>query len=108
MQHVNTACIVVNDSPRCQKGNKSSPYNVAYQGTEMSTVTIYAGLPSDTTNKMVTPGCQLDALVPASYGDVYFGADGCLYDSSSTQINGQCCRNPPTTPIQVVNPYYKG
>ncbi|KAI5464192.1 hypothetical protein BGZ63DRAFT_439329 [Mariannaea sp. PMI_226] len=102
--HVNSGCIVVNDSSRCQGGDA---YNVAYQNTDTSNVTIYAMLPSDTTDKTVTPGCQLNAQVPASYGDVFFGADGCLYDSSGNQINGQCCQASTVT-TQVTNPYYSG
>ncbi|KAI5461009.1 hypothetical protein BGZ63DRAFT_446111 [Mariannaea sp. PMI_226] len=91
-----SGCIVINDSPRCQGGD---PYN------PNTSVTIYGNMPSDTTSKMVTPGCQLDAKIPANYEQVYFGGDGCLYDMSNNKLNDQCCTASTTT--QVVNPYHK-
>lgn len=41
----------------------------------------------DTTNKYVTANCILIASWPSYYGDVYFGADNCLYDTQGKIIH---------------------
>jgi hypothetical protein len=51
--------------------------------------------------------CELQASWPANYGDVYFGADGCLYDSESNKISNQCCTTPDINRSgPTVNPYF--
>ncbi|KAF2829284.1 hypothetical protein CC86DRAFT_403930 [Ophiobolus disseminans] len=36
--------------------------------------------------------CKVTFTWPKDYGDVFFGADNCFYDSNGANINGQCCR----------------
>ena len=80
--------------------------DVSYQGKANSTATIYARFNGqDTTDVNVIPGCELNATWPSNYGDIYFGQDNCLYDSSSKSIDGQCCTANTTT--SVANPYFK-
>jgi hypothetical protein len=56
--------------------------DVAYQGLFNSTATIYAKFNGNNkNNNTVIPGCALQAFWPYNYGDIYFGADNCLYDS---------------------------
>ncbi|KAJ5405448.1 hypothetical protein N7465_006732 [Penicillium sp. CMV-2018d] len=51
--------------------------------------TIYAQFDGDDkTDYKVTPGCKVEASWPRAYGDVYFGANNCLYDTTGTNING--------------------
>ncbi|KAJ5167600.1 uncharacterized protein N7482_003194 [Penicillium canariense] len=77
----------------------------ADQGTTNTSATIYAQFDgSDKLDYMVVPRCVLNATWPRSYGDVYFGQNNCLYDSTGTVINGQCCTEKNTQ--SVVNPYY--
>jgi len=64
--------------------------DVASTGQPQNSATIYAMFDSSNTlAENVQPGCQLDASWPSNYGDVYFGADNCLYDSSG-KISGKC------------------
>ncbi|KAM5383716.1 hypothetical protein ACJZ2D_001705 [Fusarium nematophilum] len=112
--HVNKGCILINGSPRCASDAGSisshyeSSYNVASSPDEpYSTVLILSGFDSSLDNHMHSKAtCQLQARWPANYGDIYFGEDGCLYDSQSNKIFDQCCSPPdvnnsgPTT-----NPY---
>lgn len=79
--------------------------DIADQSTGDITATIYAQFNGDDkTDYKVTPGCKLQATWPRSYGDVYFGANNCLYDSTGTNINGQCCTE--ATTDSILNPYY--
>jgi hypothetical protein len=66
-----------------------------------------SGFPSNHTNTIQEKAtCELQARWPANYGDVYFGADGCLYDSSSNKIFDQCCGTPdPNNNGLTINPY---
>ncbi|KAH7145441.1 meiotically up-regulated gene family-domain-containing protein [Dactylonectria estremocensis] len=112
--HVNSGCITINGSPRCASdaGNIASfyesSYNVASDPEQpYSTALILSGFDSSNDNRLhASATCQLQARWPANYGDVYFGQDGCLYDSGSNKIFDQCCSTPdvnnngPTT-----NPY---
>ncbi|KAF4467818.1 hypothetical protein FALBO_5308 [Fusarium albosuccineum] len=112
--HVNKGCILINGSPRCASdagsisGSYESSYNVASSPDEpYSTILILSGFDSSLDNHMHAKAtCQLQARWPADYGDIYFGEDGCLYDSGSNKIFDQCCSTPdvnnngPTT-----NPY---
>lgn len=62
---------------------------------EYSTATILASFDeSQWYAPMLPPGCQLNARWPRNYGQVFFGADNCLYDASSNRIDGQCCDTP--------------
>ncbi|KAL9563853.1 hypothetical protein ACKAV7_012025 [Fusarium commune] len=112
--HVNWGCILINGFPRCDSDAGSisnvyeSSYNVASSpGETYNTVLILSGFDSSNDNHLhAKPTCQLQARWPANYGDIYFGEDGCLYDSQSNKIYNQCCSPPdsnnsgPTT-----NPY---
>ncbi|KAJ5513232.1 hypothetical protein N7463_002784 [Penicillium fimorum] len=101
--NVNNGCINVDGETLCKSKTKST--NIADQATGDSVATIYAQFDGDNkTGYKVVPGCKLQASWPRSYGDVYFGADNCLYDSTGTNINGQCCTE--KTEDLVVNPYY--
>ncbi|CAL5868266.1 uncharacterized protein PFLUO_LOCUS2490 [Penicillium psychrofluorescens] len=99
--HVNDGCINVNDGNLCHP----SSTNIADQNTANSTATIYANFNGDDkTDFNVVPGCKLDAVWPRNYGDIYFGADNCLYDSTGAKIFDQCCTE--STTDSVSNPYY--
>jgi Meiotically up-regulated gene family len=71
------------------------------------TANILSGFNNTSQNSLkATATCQLNAQWPATYGDVYFGADGCLYDSSSNKILDQCCGPPdPNNSGLITNPY---
>ena len=43
--------------------------------------TIYAQIPGGNKVDKITPGCVLQAKWPESYGDVFLGADNCIYDA---------------------------
>ncbi|KUM57957.1 hypothetical protein ACN42_g9213 [Penicillium freii] len=102
-RHVNNGCINVNGENICKSQTKYT--NIADQSTGDITATIYAQFDGDDkTDYKVTPGCKLEASWPRAYGDVYFGVNNCLYDSTGTNINGQCCTE--TTTDSVLNPYY--
>ncbi|KAL6405177.1 glycoside hydrolase family 18 protein [Ilyonectria robusta] len=100
--HVNHGCILINNSPRCASDAGSissvyeSSYNVASNPDEpYSTALILSGFDSSVDNHLhALATCQLQARWPANYGDVYFGEDGCLYDSESNKIFDQCCSTP--------------
>ncbi|XP_055330794.1 uncharacterized protein LOC129583105 [Paramacrobiotus metropolitanus] len=36
-------------------------------------------------------GCKKEFHWPSNYGEVFYGADNCLYDAKSNRIDGQCC-----------------
>ncbi|KAJ5826170.1 hypothetical protein N7474_003308 [Penicillium riverlandense] len=79
--------------------------DIADQNTGNSTATIYAKFNGDDkTDYKVVPGCKLDAVWPRNYGDIYFGNDNCLYDSTGAKIFDQCCDE--STTDSVSNPYY--
>jgi len=66
---------------------------------------IYSQIP-DTRDELVVPGCFKSLNWPSEYGDVYWGADDCLYDSQGQQINGgQCCGGGTGNTDQIYNPY---
>ncbi|KAH7237867.1 meiotically up-regulated gene family-domain-containing protein [Fusarium solani] len=112
--HVNSGCVTVNGSPRCASDAGhianvyQSTYNVASDPNQpYSTALILSGFNSSDDNHLhAMATCKLQARWPANYGDIYYGADGCLYDSGSNKILDQCCSTPdinndgPTT-----NPY---
>ncbi|KAN0068212.1 hypothetical protein V8E54_013782 [Elaphomyces granulatus] len=100
--HVNSGCISINGIPRCEP----QIYNVADQGRNNSIAMIYAEFNANNTEyQNIIPGCQLFAAWPHSYGDIYFGEDNCLYDSSGNSIDGQCCTA--ATTASVANPYFQ-
>ncbi|KAH0565466.1 hypothetical protein GP486_001147 [Trichoglossum hirsutum] len=99
--HVNSGCISINGSPRCQG---TSPYNVASQNQQYSQATIYAKFDVNVTIAGdVTPGCELNARWPSNYGDIYFGEDNCLYDGEGKRIYDECCNG--STNAKIQNPY---
>ncbi|KAB8231197.1 uncharacterized protein BDW43DRAFT_313277 [Aspergillus alliaceus] len=67
--------------------------------------TIYAMFKGNQDGATAKPKCSLEADWPSSYGDVYFGADNCLYDSNGQNINSQCCKMSNDLP-EVANPYH--
>jgi hypothetical protein len=73
-----------------------------------STALILSGYDSsDPYSPQQSAKCELQARWPANYGDVYFGADGCLYDSKSNKIFNQCCSTPDINNSgPTVNPYF--
>src|ERR1700722_7768277 len=72
-----------------------------------STALILSGYdPSDPYSPQQSAKCELQALWPAIYGDVYF-FNGCLYDSDGNIIFNQCCSTPDINHSGLtVNPYY--
>ncbi|KAJ7290715.1 hypothetical protein C8J57DRAFT_1611919 [Mycena rebaudengoi] len=97
--HANEGCITVNYVPVC------APESVdAYAGR----ATIHARFSGSISDKIiVNAGCQLNAKWPVGWGDIYFGADNCLYDSSGQGIDGQCCNAGTGSSVKVTNPYYQ-
>lgn len=69
---------------------------------------IYAEVP-DNGQDRVTPGCYKELSWPSYYGDIYWGADNCLYDAKAQKIDGgQCCDDVDPTVMQwnvIDNPY---
>jgi hypothetical protein len=91
---------MVNSHKVCE----GSSYNVASQNQPYTNADILSGFDAnDNTIGYVTAGCELSANWPANYGDIYFGADNCLYDSSGKQIFSECCKGPTTK--KALNPY---
>jgi hypothetical protein len=72
-----------------------------------STVLILSGFDSsDPYSAQQAATCELNARWPSNYGDVYFGADGCLYDSGGNRIFDQCCSTPDSNNNgPTINPY---
>ncbi|KAN0073530.1 hypothetical protein V8E54_008750 [Elaphomyces granulatus] len=113
--HVNSGCVLlINGSPRCNSNAGAisdmygSFYNIASDPSQpYCTANIISGFNNTSQNSLkATATCQLNARWPATYGDVYFGADGCLYDSSSNKIFDQCCGPPdPNNSGLATNPY---
>jgi hypothetical protein len=73
-----------------------------------STALILSGYdPSDPYSPQQSAKCELQALWPAYYGDVFYGENGCLYDSDDNIIFNQCCSAPDINHSgPTVNPYY--
>ncbi|KAG6825126.1 hypothetical protein H0H92_004618 [Tricholoma furcatifolium] len=98
--HANDGCILVANTPICAPGSVS---------VDSGSATIYARFNGgDSADQYVTAGCRLDATWPSDYGDIYFGADNCLYDSHGQNIGGQCCDVRTGGSQLVLNPYYRG
>lgn len=72
-----------------------------------STALILSGFDATNNNSLkATAAFQLNARWPANYGDVHFGADGCLYDSSGNKIFNQCSEtSDPNNSGPTTNPY---
>jgi hypothetical protein len=61
---------------------------------------------ADNNSLKATATCQLNARWPGNYADVYYGADGCLCDSSSNKIFSQYYGTPdPNSSGPTTNPY---
>jgi hypothetical protein len=71
------------------------------------TVLILSGFNlSDPFSAQQAATCELNAVWPSNNGDVFFGADGCLYDSTNTKIFDQCCSTPDSSNNgPATNPY---
>jgi Meiotically up-regulated gene family len=71
------------------------------------TALILSGFDATNNNSLKsTAAFQLNARWPANYGDVYFEADGCLYDSSGNKIFNQCSEtSDPNNSGPTTNPY---
>ncbi|KAK7984435.1 hypothetical protein PG989_011837 [Apiospora arundinis] len=104
--HVNNGCIVVGSKPLCHNKGSAS--------VNGGSVTIYGRFDGNKGPVKTWSGCKLNAHWPSAYGDIYYGADNCLYDSKEKtltlgihvigqNINGQCCT---TGQEFVVNPYH--
>ena len=93
---VNKGCILLNNNPSCAGGT--------YWDISTGAATIYARFDGNDKNDKSTPGCKLNAKWPKSYGDVYYGANNCLYDGNGGIIDGQCCNQQSGLPKQI-NPY---
>lgn len=94
--HVNRGCIDINLNPVC--------------GGTITTIrggeaTFYARFDGSDVAPTAIPGCILHATWPAYYGEIYFGADNCLYDDSGKAINDQCCDEGTGGDAPVPNPY---
>ncbi|MCJ1308410.1 hypothetical protein MMC25_002063 [Agyrium rufum] len=92
--HVNAGCALVGSTAVC--ASKGSPISVT-----TGSATIYARFAGDSALYYDYAGCKFNAVWPASYGDVFLGADFCLYDANGNNIYGQCC----TTSDLVRNPW---
>ncbi|KAJ7470981.1 hypothetical protein FB451DRAFT_1399734 [Mycena latifolia] len=79
-----------------------APNTVSIHG---GATTIYARFDSGNKSPEAVPGCKLNAAWPSYYGNVFFGADNCLYDADSQNIDGQCCRAGTGGSKPVPNPY---
>lgn len=90
---------MINGTPKCHPDSLNIPDN----NQPNNTATIYAGFSGDSSQYKVQAGCKLSAVWPHNYGDIYFGADNCLYDSQGNRIFGQCCE---TNHDMVTNPYW--
>ncbi|CAO3651621.1 unnamed protein product [Cunninghamella echinulata] len=94
--HVNKGCIVINGKPQCSGGSITN-----WGG---GSATIYARYNGNDRNDKSRPGCVLKAHWPENYGDIYYGANDCLYTAKGGMIDGQCCENKSNLP-KTVNPY---
>ncbi|KAF9891073.1 hypothetical protein FE257_005008 [Aspergillus nanangensis] len=85
--------------------------SIPKSGSDRNNATVYAQFDgSQDLPEMVVAGCELSISWPDNYGDIFWGADDCLYDSDGKQIvdeaqQGQCCSGHPSTK-QVKNPYH--
>lgn len=116
MKNVNKGCIRVDGATFCSDSGKAPITTGAI---------IYAKFDGNNHKPVVTPGCKLIATFPSNYGDIYYGADDCLYDATGTcnslepffhiladlsggttgkGIDGQCCTEETTDTDN--NPYY--
>ncbi|TPX17838.1 uncharacterized protein E0L32_002939 [Thyridium curvatum] len=93
--HANSGCIVINSTPLCAGGGTVS--------VTSGSATIYGRFDGNGQPPKTWSGCILNAEWPADYGDIYYGADNCLYDGTAQNIGGQCCT---TGQEYVVNPYH--
>ncbi|KAJ3481226.1 hypothetical protein NLG97_g7875 [Lecanicillium saksenae] len=82
--HVNNGCINIAGQPVCREIN--NPIEIDTGSAEFQ-----AKFPGDTKPDVAVPGCLATFSWPSNYGDIYFGADNCLYDSNGQNINTQCC-----------------
>ncbi|GLB42675.1 hypothetical protein LshimejAT787_1201240 [Lyophyllum shimeji] len=82
--HVNRGCILVNNNGIC---------NGAAVGVYDSSAVIFGRFDGNNRDQHVLPGCRLNARWPVAYGDIFYGADNCLYDAKGQNINGQCCNH---------------
>ncbi|KAJ2978787.1 hypothetical protein NQ176_g3624 [Zarea fungicola] len=110
---INSGCVLVNGSPRCN-GNAGkisevyqSSYHVNADQGDYSTATILASFDTgEWYAPQLPPGCQLNARWPRNYGQVFFGADNCLYDASGSRIDNQCCGTPDSSHSgSTINPW---
>ena len=79
-QYVNSGCIVIGEYPACD-----SDWSEIH--VDSGSVTIYAKFSGDKVNKYENSGCVLNAVWPSYYGDIFFGADNCLYDTTGEYLH---------------------
>lgn len=82
MKHVNTGCITIDGTPVCGPNSISNDAGAAR---------FFAGFDSSNTAELSSPSCELDAIWPTNYGDIYFGADDCLYDAQGKEKKTDVC-----------------
>ena len=75
MKHVNKGCILVDSTKLCQSDG-AAPIS--------SGATVYGRFDGNNPKPIVTPGCKIIVNFPSSYGDIYYGVDDCIYDSTGT------------------------
>lgn len=80
-QHVNQGCILIGGQPACAGNGKGSPVNIDGGSTK-----IHARFSGNNDPFEENAGCILNAEWPQHYGDIYFGADNCLYESQGESI----------------------
>ncbi|CAO3651287.1 unnamed protein product [Cunninghamella echinulata] len=104
---VNNGCIYVESDRGGGKGicaNQSIFSNCQSKFSADSSATFYACFDGNNKNSKSNAKCVLHASWPSNYGDVYFGADNCLYDSNGNKIKNQCAKS---TKKSVYNPYQR-
>ncbi|UPX17216.1 uncharacterized protein EKO05_0007583 [Ascochyta rabiei] len=83
--HVNKGCIYIDNNRVCAPNSRwVQPGQGGEAGSSKSAVEARL----DTSNH-----CKVTFKWPSSYGDIFYGADNCLYDGSGQNIGGQCCNN---------------
>ena len=78
-QWVNSGCIDIDDSPACASDN--------FPAGADGSATFYARFSGSIDAEYENSGCILDATWPSNYGDIFFGADNCLYDMTGKYLH---------------------
>ncbi|KAK3378295.1 hypothetical protein B0H63DRAFT_479492 [Podospora didyma] len=95
-ENANSGCILSGGLPACR--GKISVYDSS------GVITIY-GQFSNNHQVIQTPGCKLQLSYPSNFGDIYYGANNCMYDANGFPLPGTRCCTQSTSDV-VDNPYY--